>query len=172
MVTVAELTQNARIVGPDLIEVGSSEGDGSSVFVVGSVADEFICQAEQQLGVCFPPEYRSFLASYGALLGRGLELAGVAPYEIERVGFFRSIVNQTREIRDQDHEMLGQYVAISDDGIGTSFLLDTKAREGSRIVARGAGIDLVVVAKSLDEFCNQMMIDTYAELLNRAQFLG
>ena len=52
--------------------------------------------------------------------------------------------------------------------MGVDFLIDTNTREGLRIVAYGAGFDFIEVANSLEEFCKNMLTDTYATLLNEA----
>ena len=49
----------------------------SELRVSGPSTEEEINNAERELGVKFPPEYREFLAKYGAAMGPGYEVAGL-----------------------------------------------------------------------------------------------
>jgi hypothetical protein len=48
-----------------------------SCFNSGPVAESTIASAEAELGLCFPPSYRIYLARYGATLGQGFEVFGL-----------------------------------------------------------------------------------------------
>ena len=62
---------------------------GKRARYVGGKSEAFICAAEKKLGVCFPPDYRQFLADFGAgkfadteifgLLGTGGQENGLCP---------------------------------------------------------------------------------------------
>jgi len=171
--TINDLAEGAQLVGSDYFEGAHEQDNEPSYFVAGPVQEQLILAAEQKIGVAFPEEYRSFLSLHGAMLGNGYALFGLTPDVDDKTGFFRDVVRETiQSPANGSASSVPRYIAISDDGMGTDFLIDTQANPDLRIVAYGPGVDCVVVANSLDEFWQNMMLDTYASLLNAVTFNG
>ncbi|MDO6592157.1 MULTISPECIES: SMI1/KNR4 family protein [Rhodobacterales] len=173
MDTINDLVKDAQHVGPDYFDSAQEQDNESSYFVAGPVQEHLILAAEQKLGVAFPEEYRKFIASHGAMLGNGYELFGLTPDADDKTGFFRDIVRETMQSpANASASSSPRYIAISADGMGTDFLIDTQASLELRIVANGPGVDCVAIANTLDEFWQNMMLDTYASRLNALAFNG
>ena len=167
MSVIDDLTKNAVKVGQGFFSDANKQAQAALHHVAGPIPEAHICDAEKQLNVTFPDEYRSFIAAHGAFLGNGLELYGLTSEEDEELGFFCNVVQQTKLLRTTPNTDVDQrYITISSDGMGVDFLIDSATREGLLIVAYGTGFDFVEVANSLDEFCRNMLTDTYATLLN------
>ncbi len=167
MGVIDDLTKDAVIVGQGFFDDASKQTEAVSNHVAGPIPEARIRNAERQLSVTFPDQYRVFIAAHGAFLGSGLELYGLTPEEDDATGFFRNIVQQTKLLTATPNTKVSQsYIAISSDGMGVDFLIDSATREGLRIVAYGVGFDFIEVANTLDEFCQNMLTDTYATLLN------
>ena len=107
--------------------------------ILGPVPDDAICRAEAELGVVFPDEYREFLGIFGAAVGNGIEIYGLPPNDPDAAPTWQSVVTVTRRLREQRQAGTEnqQHIAISDDGMGTYFFLDTAASPRTRIRAIG-----------------------------------
>lgn len=91
----------------------------------GPVEEGKIIQAEEQLKICFPEDYRSFLKKYGAGFLGSFEIYGIIP-NLER----KSIPNGiwlTEDLREKD-QMPESYVAIGFDGFGNYYCIDTQKK--------------------------------------------
>ena len=166
---IDDLTKDAVRVGPGYFDTVHAKDEQPKSYVAGPIPETCIVSAEKQLGVAFPDEYRAFIAAHGAFLGDGLELYGLSLGQDSETPFFSSVIQETELLTTSPNTVVDRsYIAISSDGMGVDFLIDTNAREGLRIVAYGAGFDFIEVANSLDEFCKKMLTDTYATLLNEA----
>lgn len=167
MGVIDDLTENAVRVGQGFFDDASKQNEASSCHVAGPIPEARIRDAEKQLNLTFPDEYRAFISAHGAFLGNGLELYGLTSEDDDEMGFFCSVVQQTKLLTTTPNTDVNQsYIAISSDGMGVDFLIDSATREGLLIVAYGAGFDFIEVANSLDEFCQNMLTDTYAAVLN------
>jgi len=90
----------------------------------GPASQEKIRQAEQDLGVTFPPGYRDFLRDCGAVVAPGLELYGITAPTSEPP-LFQDVVTVNRALRRQ--EQMGAdrplHFAIADDGEGAYYFM-------------------------------------------------
>ena len=167
--TIERLARNARIVDRDYLERERPVTGQPEVYVAGPVDEPSIAAAEKRLSLRFPSEYRRFVSRYGAMLAPGFELAGLTPSEAKDAPFFRDVVAETLAYhRAAGTEATNRYVLLSGDGMGADFLLDTAARDSCRILARGPGLDDVLIADGLDAFCDGMIEDGFAAKLNAA----
>ena len=115
-------------------------------------ADAIEC-AERQLGVRFPDDYVSFLREFGALSAAGVQVYGLFDGHGDGPPLWESVVDVTKKLR-----ALGQmgtecpaFVAISDDGTGIYFFLDTSMSPQTEIWAIGPGVKKIV-SSSLSGF--------------------
>lgn len=123
--------------------------------VAGPVAEERVREAEATLSVKFPPEYRTFVRSYGAVMGRGFDIAGLFVEDRLSPPLWRDVVKATRAFRRSvDGNLPEALIPIAEDGQGVTFCIDTRVQEegGSGVVAYGPGVDGVTVADSVEEF--------------------
>src|SRR5262249_53414904 len=72
----------------------------SELRVSGPSSEEEITNAERELGARFPPEYREFLAKYGAARIAGYQIAGLTHQDPEQPPMWQSVVSATRLLRD------------------------------------------------------------------------
>lgn len=129
----------------------------ASCEVPGPANEEMIARAEAELGVSFPPSYRSFLASYGAAVCAGFWIAGLFETDSdEEPPFWSHVVTSTMQLRRSARRLISQsYVAISDDGGDHKFYLDTGRTDGHGecpVVVLGPGAPGVDVADDFLEF--------------------
>ena len=119
----------------------------------GGASNDKIEMVEKELGVVFPAPYRQFLATYGAGMGTGFELAGISEdSNEEEPPMWRSVVLATKQSRRILRGAIpNDFIPVSDDGQGTTFYIDTNS-EAAKIVAYGPGIDGQIVATSFKEF--------------------
>ena len=127
----------------------------SELRVSGPSTEEEINNAERELGVKFPPEYREFLAKYGAAMGPGYEVAGVTREALDpdQPPMWDNVVRATRSLRNS-HGKVGNYddlIVISGDGMDITFYLRTKGDAAGKVLALGPGVEKEV-AGSLSEF--------------------
>ena len=127
--------------------------------VFGPTTEEEINNAERELGVRFPPEYREFLAKYGAALGPGYEIAGLAHEgsDPDQPPLWDNVVKATRSLRDKNGKV-GNYddlIAISGDGMSITFYLRTKEDVQGSVLALGPGVEKKV-ASTLSEFISRI----------------
>jgi hypothetical protein len=130
-----------------------SDGIVSQLKVPGPASEQEIMNAESELGVQFPPEYREFLAKFGAALGPGYEIAGLAHQVPEEDSVWDNVVSATRALRDK-HGKIGNYddlIAISGDGMDLTFYLRTKGNNPGSVIALGPGVEKEIAA-NLSEF--------------------
>ena len=121
--------------------------------VSGPSTEEEINTAERELGVRFPPEYREFLAKYGAARIAGYQIAGLTHQDSDEPPLWDSVVQATRSLRDR-HGKVGDYddlIAISGDGMDITFYLRTKGDALGRVLALGPGVEKEV-ACTFSEF--------------------
>jgi hypothetical protein len=103
--------------------------------------------------VVFPKEYKEFLMKFGAALAEGFEIFGLPGVPKGELSLWEDVVFVNQELRrgGQAGSERPGYIAISEDGTGVYFFLDTKSPE-TRIIAEGVGLDATVVAHSLLDF--------------------
>ena len=129
----------------------------SELRVSGPSSEEEITNAERELGVRFPPEYREFLAKCGAARIAGYQIAGLTHQDPDQPPMWESVVSATRSLRDS-HGKVGNYdglIAISGDGMDITFYLRTKGDASGRVLALGPGVEKEV-AGSLSEFIDRI----------------
>src|SRR5215475_7713711 len=129
----------------------------SELTVSGPSTEEEINTAERELGVKFPPEYREFLAKYGAARIAGYQIAGLTHQDPDQPPLWDSVVRATRSLRDR-HGKIGHYddlIAISGDGMDITFYLRTKEDTSGRVLALGPGVEKEV-ASTLSEFIDRI----------------
>lgn len=121
--------------------------------VSGPSTDEEIRDAERELGVIFPPEYREFLARYGAALMSGYDIAGLSHEDPNTSPMFDDVVRMTRTLRDRHGKVAGldNVIPISGDGMDVLFYLETKGEDSGKILALGPSVEKHV-ANSFSEF--------------------
>lgn len=91
--------------------------------VSGPVPLHDIDAAQETLGVVFPPSYRRFLERYGAVLGRGFEIAGLPSesHELDDGPLWSSVVRDT--LMYWPDSMPKNSIAISHDGSDFGYFL-------------------------------------------------
>jgi hypothetical protein len=129
----------------------------AGLVVAGPVEEAVIAEAEQSLGVRFPPSYRFFLSKFGAAFGQGLDLAGLFVQENqERPPLWVHVVDSTHELRhDSGGAIPKEYVPVSGDGCDLIYYIDTgraNADGESPLVALGPGADDLIIADSFLDY--------------------
>jgi hypothetical protein len=119
-------------------------------------------QAEKQLGVRFPQEYRDFLLRFGALMARGVQIYGIIEGKNDPP-LWESVVTVTQRLRGvgQAGTERTTFVAISHDGFATYFFLGTSASPQAKIWAIGPGV-AKIVSSSLSDFAVDQSQDRLA----------
>lgn len=101
----------------------------------GPATQEQIDAAQCQLGLVFPPSYRLFLQTFGAVFGQGFEVAGLTPDQDEPP-MWCDMLSATLMYRRYD-ALPSDSIYISDDGMGLSYFLRCRklgpAQEGEVI---------------------------------------
>ncbi len=125
--------------------------------IAGPAEEATIAQAEQLLGVRFPPSYRSFLSEFGAALCEGFELAGLFVQEDEsRPPQWMDVVKSTHQLRRGSDDLIPrEYIPVSGDGGDYIYYIDTSVigPDGeSPVIALGPGVDGVVIAESFSDY--------------------
>jgi cell wall assembly regulator SMI1 len=121
--------------------------------VSGPVNVTAIEQAEAELGVQFPLEYREFLKKFGAVIADGIEVYGLPNSDTNDPPMWQDVVAVTNELRNWGQagtERKG-FVPICDDGTGVYFFLDTTKSPKTEIWAIGPGVEKMVLS-SFSEF--------------------
>lgn|SRR5690554_4032738 len=113
--------------------------------ISGPADDVDIEHAEAELGVQFPEEYRDLLRTYGAVLASGVSVYGLPKAENNDPPLWQDVVAVTTQLREweqvgTEHHSL---IAISEDGFGNYFYLDTSRSPETRIWAVGPGVHKV-----------------------------
>ena len=114
--------------------------------VAGPASNADIAQAEAELGVEFPKEYRDFLLQYGAVLASGVEVYGLIPKNVNNdPPLWQDVVNVTKELRGwgQAGTEKNELIPISEDGTGVYFYLDTSEAPRTKVCAIGPGVEKV-----------------------------
>jgi SMI1-KNR4 cell-wall len=122
----------------------------------GPAAPEIVSQAESDLGVVFPGAYREFLMAFGSLVGRGFEIYGLPPQHNEASRTWQSVVEVNKRLRKMHQAGTDKpgFIAVSDDGMGVYFYLDTNAAPETPIWAIGPGVEKRIAASIGDFFNN------------------
>lgn len=122
----------------------------------GPASQEMIGSAESRLGVHFPPSYRQFLATYGAAVCSGFEIAGLFFGEKkDEPPLWSDVVALTLQRRRVARFLPSGHVVISDDGGDYTYYLDTtkcKPGEECPVVALGPGVDGVIIGENFLDF--------------------
>lgn len=110
--------------------------------VFGPVNDLAIAEAETELGVYFPTEYRELLGRYGAVLAKGIEVYGLPAVDEQAPPLWQNVVDVTKQLREWGQAGAEQhhFIPICDDGTAVYFYLDTSVSPLTKIRAFGAGI--------------------------------
>lgn len=114
--------------------------------VAGPIDREVIAQAEADLDVEFPAEYRDILLQYGAIIAPGMEVFGLIPKGVNNdPPLWQNVVSVTKELRGwgQVGTEKKNLIPISDDGTGVYIYLDTLASPHTKICAIGPGVEKV-----------------------------
>jgi len=91
-------------------------------FNSGPVAEATIASAESDLGLRFPPSYRTYLARFGATLGNGVEIFGLPqPSDPNQPPQWSHVVKSTVGYRPS--ALPENSVAISHDGMELGYFL-------------------------------------------------
>lgn len=97
--------------------------------VYGAIPVRCIEQAEEELDVSFPKEYRNFLLEFGAVLGDGFEIYGLVPDKNPNEPLiWQNVITVTKEVRlfkqpgSEDINM----IPISSDGMDTYYFINGK----------------------------------------------
>jgi len=112
-----------------------------------------IAEAEGNLGIIFPAEYREFLEEFGAIIAQGIEIYGVLPLELDGPPMWQSVVEVAKALTSlkQAGTERRPLLPISDDGLGVYFFMDTSVAKNAEVLAIGPGVERKV-ANKLDEF--------------------
>ena len=82
-----------------------------------------IVQAEQQIGVPFPDDYRQFLSRYGGAMVGPYPIFGLRPVEVMDVDLW-SVLDVTRHYRSQEVPGTDHWAIISMDHAGNPIGMD------------------------------------------------
>lgn len=167
---IEKIAKGAATVDLGYFSQVNKETEGTEGVIAGPVSLQRVKEAEDRLDVMFPNEYRDFLLTYGSLLYRGMEIFGLTPCGQKDGGsVFIDVVAAT--LRMRQHGELAEnekFVAVSTDGLGTYFLLDTVDPVKAVVIARSPDIEDLVIATGLSKFVEGYLYDTYAKVLNDA----
>ena len=123
----------------------------------GPCTEKQIADAEQELKIRFPSQYRSFLTEYGAVVANGLELYGLPSVGADEMPLWQDVVKVSKQLVDwgQAGSENPSYVPIAEDGTGVYFYLDASSAPETKIIAVGAGVEKTV-SSDFFEFAIQM----------------
>ena len=131
-----------------------------SAMVAGPAPEAAIREAEEELGVSFPPAYREFLREFGAALAPTFEIAGLFPSTTDdEPPFWTDVVSFTKEMRKASRGRIPlNFVAISDDGGDYKFYLDASSEKRGEhpVLALGPGADAQEVATDFYGFLRRL----------------
>ncbi len=125
----------------------------------GPVSEPTIADAEQQLGIRFPPQYRSFISTFGC--------GGVDSEEFIGLGGpdYLHIVKLTLRLRDRMNSLPVSLLPVRGDGFGNYDCLDTSqpTSEGEYAIVQwnheaGKSQELVRLADSFDQWFESILI--------------
>ena len=89
----------------------------------GGASEEEITAAENALGLKFAPDYRAYVAQYGVISARGIELSGVAP--VARL----NVVNMTMTERECGSDIASDMYVI--ENLGTEGIVAAQDQSGT-----------------------------------------
>jgi hypothetical protein len=119
----------------------------------GPASEQAIGQAQNELKVVFPQEYKEFLERYGAVLIPGAEIFGLPDTSKNSPPLWNDVISVTLNLREQ--RQYGSenvsFIPIAEDGTGVYFFLNTHASPRTEILAIGLGVNKLV-SSSLYEF--------------------
>jgi len=122
----------------------------------GGASGEMIVAAEDRLAVRFPPTYRRFLATYGAALVQGCEIAGLYEHgNPEQCPYWTHVVDLNVTTREHSPMLPATYLRVGDDGCDCSYYLDLSHPDADGeypVVVLGPGCDNLVLARTFVEF--------------------
>lgn len=130
----------------------------SSFEASGPSDEREIVDAERVLDLKFPSEYREFLSRFGAVLGKGYEIAGLTHANLDDLPLWRNVVLDTQILRRSHHgsdPVFSGLVPISSNGMDVTFYLRTAPGWAGSIVALGPGTETEVAA-NLSEFITKL----------------
>ena len=88
----------------------------------GAKSEELICQAEEALGIHFPPTYRAFVSHLGCGGIRGYEFYGVIDENFENSGIPNAVWLTLRDRTDCG--LPKSFIPICDTGLGGYYVID------------------------------------------------
>lgn len=111
--------------------------------ISGPVTDVRIINAEADLGVRFPDEYRVFLQKYGAVLADSVAIYGLCDVVEDEPPLYQDVTAVTKQLRNWQQAGADRpsFIAFCDDGTGVYFFMDTSASPETQIWAIGPGIE-------------------------------
>ncbi|MGH0003505.1 SMI1/KNR4 family protein [Pseudovibrio ascidiaceicola] len=117
-----------------------------AIQIAGPCPEAIIKEAEEALRVTFPQQYRELLTNCGAGLFRAVEIYGLFDEGTNDPPTWQNVVAVTKQLREwgQVGAERFEYVAISDDGTGNYFFLDTTVSPKTKIIAVGPGVEITV----------------------------
>jgi cell wall assembly regulator SMI1 len=134
------------------------EGFYDKTIYAGPAHLEDIDRAQATLGLRFPNDYIEFLRNFGAVVGRGIEIAGVVNKEKNNPPMWVDVVEWTIRKRETNGKYLDHgFLPISSDGLGQVFYLDLRTDGISPVVAVGLSVGEKVVADSFSQFALKLI---------------
>ncbi len=120
----------------------------------GPKPEAWVRNAEEALGVLFPPSYRQFVTRLG-----GGNCAGSEFYGVSRDPSLRApsgVVNVTQELRDRRAQFPRSLLVIGELGDGSYYAIDTAERDASHespiVWVHDDGCKIETLAESFGEF--------------------
>ncbi len=109
---------------PDTINRLDAEFAESPMMRAADVPSEAeVVQAEQQIGVAFPDDYRQFLLRYGGAMVGPYPVFGLRPVEVMGVNHW-SVLDVTRHYRSDGVPGTDHWAVISEDHAGNPIGMD------------------------------------------------
>ncbi len=120
--------------------------------IAGACSPADIKRAELALGVSITGEYKEFLLNHGALIANGKSIYGLFDLSSNDPPLWDDLIDVNIMLRknNQIGSENRNFIAISDDGQGTYYFLDTKS-SNTNIHAIGPDVNKIV-STSLDDF--------------------
>ena len=89
----------------------------------GPCSEAQIADAERELKIRFPSQYRSFLSEYGAVVANGVELFGLPSIGADEMPLWQDVVNVSKQLVDwgQAGSENQSFVPIAEDGTGVYY---------------------------------------------------
>lgn len=114
--------------------------------IAGPCTEGQITDAERELNVQFPQQYRNFLSEYGAIVANGIELYGLPPTNNDEMPLWQHVVEVSKQLVGwgQAGTENASFIPIAEDGTGVYFYLDTSSAPQTKIIAIGPGVEKLV----------------------------